>query len=86
MAHFARIKDAIVVDVHVVDNAVLQDDQGIEQESIGQAFLAGLWGGDPADYVQCSYNSTIRGCYPANGYAWDGANFIPPAAPDALAP
>jgi hypothetical protein len=83
MAHFARITDGQVArqdDIHVVNNAVITDGNGVEQETLGQALLADLWGGDPADYVQCSYNATMRGCYPAAGYGWDGTNFIPPDA------
>ncbi len=92
MAHFARIQDGKVIDVHVVVNAVIADHEGVEQENIGQAFLANLWGGDPLEYVQCSYNATMRGCYPGVGYTWDGTVFAPPPQPeptpepDALAP
>ena len=82
MAHFAKVNNGIVVDVHVLANAVIEDDEGIEQENLGQAFLANLWGGELAAYVQCSYNGRIRGCYPANGYTWDGTVFAPPVEPE----
>jgi hypothetical protein len=82
MAHFARVRDGIVVDVHVVVNSVITDPDGREVEALGQAFLASLWGYDPLDYVQCSYNSTMRGVYPGVDYTWDGSVFAPPVSPD----
>jgi hypothetical protein len=83
MAHFARVENGFVVDMHVVNNDVIIDESGIESEEIGQQFLSGLWGGEPADYVQCSYNSNPingvdRGPYPSGGYVWDGSMFADP--------
>lgn len=63
MAHFARITDGTVTDVHV-----LADD-----ETGGAAFLADLWGGDPADYIPADD-------IPVVGAAWDGKAFVPPAS------
>ena len=85
MAHFARISDGYVIDMHVLNNAVLLVD-GIEQEEAGQEFLASLWGGQPTDYVQCSYNGNPingedRGGYPSTGWVWDGSTFVGPVAP-----
>ena len=80
MAHFARTNGTTVVDVHVVNNAVITNPDGLEVEALGQAFLAELWGGDPLDYIQCSYNGTFRGVYPGVGYTWDGTVFSPPSA------
>lgn len=82
MAHFARIDDnGTVIDKHVVVNAELLDANGVEQEALGQAFLADLWGGAPTDYVQASYNNPdYRGGYPDLGWKWDGKTFAPPAA------
>ena len=82
MAHYAKVQNGIVTLVHVLANPVITNDDGIEVESLGQAFLADLWGGDPAEYVQCSYNATIRGCYPGVGYTWDGTVFAPPVDPE----
>lgn len=82
MAHYAKVQDGIVTLVHVLANPVITDDDGIEVESLGQAFLADMWGGDPLDYVQCSYNATMRGCYPGVGYTWDGTVFAPPPEPE----
>jgi hypothetical protein len=78
MAHFAYVQDGIVVRVHVLANAVITDGHGDEVEGLGQVFLADLHGGDPADYIQCSYNGTMRGIYPGPGYSWDGTVFAPP--------
>lgn len=83
MAHYARIQDGKVIDVHVVANQVITDAHGVEQEALGQQFLADLWGGDPSDYVQASYNRpNFRGGYPGVGWEWDGETFINPFSPD----
>lgn len=82
MAHYARVQDGIVVDVHVLVNAVITNGDGVEVESLGQSFLSDLWGGDPAEYVQCSYNGTMRGVYPGVGYTWDGSVFAAPVEPE----
>ncbi len=74
MAHFARIEDNIVVDIHVVDNYNLHDENGIEQEQIGIDYLKSLWG--DLRFVQCSYNGTIRKRYPGIGYSYDETNDV----------
>jgi hypothetical protein len=71
MAHFARVIDGVVVQVHVVANPVITDENDVEQEALGQAFLADLHGYDPAELVQCSYNGNFRGLYPGVGYTYD---------------
>jgi hypothetical protein len=71
MAHFALIKNGIVQRVHVLNNAVITDENGVEQESLGQQFLGDLHGRNPADFVQCSYNGNMRGLYPGVGYRYD---------------
>lgn len=86
MAHFARIADGYVVDIHVLNNAVITDEAGIESETTGQEFLADLWGGFSTDYVQCSYNGNPisgqdRGKYPSPGWFWDGVAFVAPSQP-----
>ncbi len=80
MAHFARVIDGIVVNVHVLANPVLLDEDGVEQEALGQAFLADLHGYNPDELVQCSYNANFRGVYPGVGYTYDEERdaFIPP--------
>jgi hypothetical protein len=76
MAHFARVIDGTVVDVHVVSNEVITDDKGVEQEKLGQDFLAKLHGYSPSELVQCSYNGRFRGVYPGIGYTYDEANDV----------
>lgn len=75
MAHFARIEDGVVREVIVVNNEVLQDELGTEQEALGAAFCQDLFGGE---WVQTSYNATFRGKYAGSGDKWDGTNFISP--------
>lgn len=87
MAYFARVQGGVVIDMHVLNNDVITDDNGAEQESLGQQFLADLHGADPADFVQTSYNGNPingqdRGPYAGIGYTWDGTTFAPPAAPE----
>jgi hypothetical protein len=86
MAHFARVIDGYVIDMHVLNNAVITDDGGIEHELLGQEFLSGIWRGDSTEYVQCSYNGNPingqdRGKYPGSGWKWDGDKFIAPPQP-----
>jgi len=66
MAHFAKIEDGIVHEVIVVNNEVLHDENGVEQESIGVAFCQSLYGED-TEWIQTSYNSTFRGKYASSG-------------------
>ena len=77
MAHFAKIEDGIVREVIVVNNEVLKDENGIEQESIGINFCKSLYGED-TEWVQTSYNSNFRGKYAGSGDLWDGTNFTSP--------
>ena len=76
MEHFAKIEDGIVRQVIVVNNDVLLDDKDVEQESIGAAFCADLFGGE---WVQTSYNANFRGKYAGAGDLWDGTNFTSPS-------
>ena len=85
MAHYAYVVDGVVQKVHVLANPVLLDEDGVEQEALGQAFLADLHGYDPAGLVQCSYNANFRGIYPGPGYTYDPVTdlFVAPEVPDA---
>jgi len=76
MAHFAYVESGIVRKVHVVANPVITDADGVEHESLGQEFLAGLYGYRASDLVQCSYNGSFRGVYPGQGYTYDEANDV----------
>jgi hypothetical protein len=84
MAHYARVIDGVVVKVHVLANPVLLDEDGVEQEALGQAFLADLHGYNPDELVQCSYNANFRGVYPGPGYTYDPVAdvFVAPEVPD----
>jgi hypothetical protein len=73
MAHFAKIENNIVSQVIVVNNEVLLDANGVEQESIGTQFCHDTFGGE---WVQTSYNGNFRGKYAGMGDIWDGTNFI----------
>ena len=78
MAHFAKIKDGIVREVVVINNEVLHDENGVEQESIGIDFCKSLYGAD-TERVQTSYNSSFRSKYAGLGDKWDGTNFVSPS-------
>jgi len=85
MAHYAYVVDGVVQKVHVLANPVLLDEDGVEQEALGQAFLADLHGYNPDELVQCSFNANFRGVYPGPGYTYDPVAdlFIAPEVPDA---
>ncbi len=68
MAHFAQIDNNIVTNVIVVDNQVLLDDQGVEQESLGAQFCQDLLSGT---WIQTSYNNNFRKQYAGIGYTYD---------------
>jgi hypothetical protein len=80
MAHYARVVDGFVVDVLVVNNDILTDANGEEQEQLGAIFLAALYNYEPEQFVQASYNGSIRKNYPGLNYTYDEAldAFIPP--------
>jgi hypothetical protein len=70
MAHFARIdSDNKVQEIIVVNNGVLVDENGDEQEALGQAFIASI--GLAGTWLQCSYNGNSRGAYPGHGFTYD---------------
>lgn len=75
MAHFAKIDNGTVAQVIVVNNEVLKDELGTEQEALGVAFCQDTFGGE---WVQTSYNATFRGKYAGIGDVWDGTNFSSP--------
>ena len=68
MAHFARLQNNIVTEVIVVNNEVLLDENGVEQEFIGAQFCADTFGGE---WKQTSYNATFRGKYAGSGDIYD---------------
>ena len=72
MAHFARIENGVVQQGIVVDNSVLLDGNGDEQESLGVEFCRSLFGAD-GDWKQTSYNHNIRKNFASIGYQYDAA-------------
>ena len=71
MAHFARIDAGnIVREVIVVNNEVITDENGIEQEQLGIDFCKSLYGAD-TEWKQTSYNGTFRGRYAGAGMTYD---------------
>lgn len=79
MAHFARLDDNAVTQVLVVNNDVITDSKGKEQETLGIAFLQSLFGAD-TNWVQTSYNGKFRKHYASIGFTYDATldAFIPP--------
>ena len=67
MAHFAQITDGVVTNVVVVHNNELLID-GVENEQKGKDFCSNLFGGE---WVQTSYNNSIRKQYAGIGYSYD---------------
>ena len=72
MAHFAKIdENNVVTQVIVVDNKDITDPfTGQEDEILGIAFCKKLLGGN---WVQTSYNSTIRKRYAGINYTYNKA-------------
>lgn len=69
MAHFVKMNGNRCGNIIVVNNEVLKDNKGIEQESLGIAFCKSLYGED-TEWLQTSYNGTFRGRY-ASGCIYD---------------
>ena len=68
MAHFAKIEDGVVRQVIVINNEILLDENGIEQETLGADFCQNTFGGT---WIQTSYNATQRGKYAGLGDIYD---------------
>jgi hypothetical protein len=73
MAHFARLENNIVREVIVVNNEVLLDENGVEQEALGAQFCADTFGGE---WKQTSYNGNFRGVYAGSGMTYDPVNDV----------
>ena len=69
MAHFAQIDEqGTVTQVIVVNNSDILDANGQESEAIGKQFCTDLLGGE---WVQTSYNGSIRKQYASIGGSYD---------------
>ena len=78
MAHFAELDaNNVVLRVIVVDTKDNSTADGVEKESIGQAFCERLFGGR---WLQTSYNNNIRTRYAGIGYTYNETldAFVPP--------
>jgi hypothetical protein len=88
MAHFAKLNETNeVIQVHVLNNEVITDGNGVEQEQLGVDFLTDLFGGT---WKQTSYNTgrgvhslegtPFRKNYASIGYTYDSTRdaFIAP--------
>ena len=74
MAHFAKISDdGTVLEIIVVNNEVLLDNDGVEQEQLGKDFCQELFGGI---WVQTSYNNNFRKRYASIGGKYDSTNNV----------
>ena len=70
MAHFAKIGlNNKVINVVSVNNNVLLDADGVEQEALGCQFLEGITGW--AVWKQTSYNANFRKHFAGIGYTYD---------------
>ena len=79
MAHFAKINsENIVTEVIVINNDVILDSNGQEQESLGVDFCKQLYG--DGTYKQTSYNSNFRKNMATVGSTYDASKdaFIRP--------
>jgi len=80
MAYFAKLGTGnIVENVISINNAVITDSNGIEQEQLGVDFINKLYNTRDV-WKQTSYNNNIRKNYAGIGYQYDQTRdaFIPP--------
>lgn len=72
MAYFAKITNGVVEQVIAIGNSDMLDENGVEQESIGLAFIASI--GLEGEWVQTSFNSTFRKKYANIGDTYDAGS------------
>ena len=73
MAHFAKIdENNIVTTVNVVDNINLLNEDGVEEEAVGIAYLNNMFN-DGSTWVQTSYSGSKRKHYAGIGYTYNEA-------------
>jgi hypothetical protein len=80
MAHFAKLGTGnIIENVISINNSVITDSNGIEQEKLGVDFINKLYNTRDV-WKQTSYNNNFRKNYAGIGYTYDEARdaFIPP--------
>jgi len=87
MAHFAKISETNeVLSVLTVDDKDVLNADGVEEESVGQAYLEKHNNWPAEKWIQTSYNTSggthkdggtpLRGNYAGIGYTWDEDNNI----------
>ena len=79
MAHFTTLDESnVVIKVEAINNDVILDGDGVEQEQLGIDFLTELYGA--GNYIQTSYNDNFRKQYAGFGFTYDAAKdkFIQP--------
>jgi hypothetical protein len=80
MAYFAKLGTGNIVEqVISINNAVITDNNGVEQEKLGVDFINKLYNTRDV-WKQTSYNNNIRKNYASIGYQYDQQRdaFIPP--------
>jgi hypothetical protein len=80
MAYFAKLGTGNIVEqVISINNAVITDANGVEQEQLGNDFINKLYNTRDV-WKQTSYNNNIRKNYAGIGYTYDQQRdaFIPP--------
>ena len=80
MAYFAKLGTGNIVEqVISINNAVITDSNGVEQEQLGVDFINKLYNTRDV-WKQTSYNNNIRKNYAGIGYQYDQTRdaFIPP--------
>jgi len=80
MAHFAKLGTGNIIEqVIVINNSVITDSDGNEQEQIGVDFINNLYGTRDV-WKQTSYNGNMRKNFAGIGYSYDQTRdaFIPP--------
>ena len=80
MAHFAKLGTGNIIEqVISINNAVITDANGVEQEQLGVDFINKLYNTRDV-WKQTSYNNNIRKNYADIGYQYDQTRdaFIPP--------
>jgi hypothetical protein len=80
MAYFAKLGTGNIVEQIIsINNAVITDANGVEQEQLGNDFINKLYNTRDV-WKQTSYNRTFRKNYAGIGYQYDQTRdaFIPP--------
>jgi hypothetical protein len=80
MAHFAKLNSNNIVErVISINNSVITDNNGVEQEQLGIDFINQLYNTNDV-WKQTSYNNNIRKNYAGIGYTYDSQRdaFISP--------